>query len=197
LFAAEFQGVGQPVSIFQSTPKPNAEYNDWDPRYPEVVRSLLSEVAPCPPGVALEHVGSTAIQGCGGKGIIDLLALYPDGSLDGTKRWLLGLGLNRQGPEFSRPWPETRPMYLGSFLYLGQAFVIYVHVVRQAADEVRRFRVFRDLLCRRPDLVTEYCAIKRQILASGVTDTDDYKVKKRPFMHKALGADHALSDEDA
>ena len=185
------------MPIFQAASKPNAEYHDWDPRYPEVVKSLLTEVAPFPPGVALEHVGSTAIQGCGGKGIIDLLALYPDGSLDETKRWLLSLGLNRQGPEFSRPWPETRPMYLGSVPYLGRAFVTYIHVVRKTADEVRRFRVFRDLLCGKPDLVAEYCALKRQILSIGVTDTDDYKVMKRPFMHKALGADHALSDDDA
>lgn len=53
----------------------------------------------------------------GGKGVIDLLALYLDGTLEETKRWLLGLGLARPGAEFSRPWSESRPMHLGWYQY--------------------------------------------------------------------------------
>jgi GrpB-like predicted nucleotidyltransferase (UPF0157 family) len=189
--------VGHPVTIFQSASKPFAEYHEWDPRYPEVVRSLLSDLGQLPPGIAIEHVGSTAVPGCGGKGIIDLLALYPSSALEETKAWLLSLGISRQGPEFSRAWPESRPMYLGRYLFMGQPFMIYVHVLRHTSDEVRRFREFRDLLSSRPDLVAEYSRLKSQILSAGVTDTDEYAVRKRPFMHEALGARHALKGEDA
>jgi GrpB-like predicted nucleotidyltransferase (UPF0157 family) len=184
------------VTIFESTTKPQAAYQEWDPRYPEVVRSLRSDLGALPAGIAIEHVGSTAVPGCGGKGVVDLLALYPEGALGETKAWLLALGLSRQGPEFSRQWPESRPMYLGSYRHLGQPFLVYVHVVRSTSDEVRRFREFRDLLSVRPDLVAEYCRVKREILSNGVTDTDEYAVRKRPFMHKALGASHTLEGDD-
>jgi GrpB-like predicted nucleotidyltransferase (UPF0157 family) len=185
------------VTIFQSASKPVAEYHDWNPRYLEAVRCLLLDLGQLPPGVSIEHVGSTAVPGCGGKAIIDLLALHPVSALEETKAWLLSLGLSRQGPQFSRAWPESRPMYLGWYLFMRQPFMIYVHVVRHTSDETRRFREFRDLLSSRPDLIAEYCRLKRQILSAGITDTDEYAVRKRPFMHAALGARHTLEGEDA
>jgi GrpB-like predicted nucleotidyltransferase (UPF0157 family) len=190
------QVVRHPVTIFQHASKPTAEYREWDPRYAEVVTALLSDLGPPPAGTAIEHVGSTAIPGCGGKGIIDLLALFPHDGLKETKTWLLSQGLSPQGPEFSRTWPESRPMYLAQYLFRGHPFLIYVHVVRRDSDEVRRFRQFRDLLRGRPELIAEYSSLKKQILAMGVRDTDEYAVQKRPFMRKALGAGHALKDED-
>jgi GrpB-like predicted nucleotidyltransferase (UPF0157 family) len=90
-----------PMTIFKRASKPIAQYHEWDPRYAEVVRCLLSDLGPLPAGVAIEHVGSTAVPGCGGKGIIDLLALYLASAIEETKAWLLVLGLSRQGAEFS------------------------------------------------------------------------------------------------
>ena len=185
------------MTIFESASKPKAMFQDWDPRYPEVVGSLLSILVHLPVGIEIEHVGSTAVPGCGGKGIIDLLAIYPDGALDETNASLLSLGLSRQGPEFARAWPETRPMYLGWYRYFGEPFMVYVHVVPLVSDEVRRFRDFRNLLRDSPDLVVEYCNLKRQILSAGILDTDEYAVRKRPFMRRALGSRHALKAEDA
>jgi GrpB-like predicted nucleotidyltransferase (UPF0157 family)/SAM-dependent methyltransferase len=185
------------MKLFENASKPRAEYYDWDPRYPEVVRALVSEVGQLPAGVAFEHVGSTAIPGCGGKGVIDLLALYAEGALEETKRWLLSLGLARQGSEFARAWPETRPMYLGWYRHQCERFMVYVHVVRSSSDEVRRFRDFRGLLGGSPELVAEYCRLKRQILSGGVTDTDEYAAQKRAFFRTALGATHVLLEQDA
>ena len=88
-------------------------------------------------------------------------------------------------------------MYLGRYRYLGEPFLIYVHVVAHSSDEVRRFREFRDLLRTTPGLVTEYCHVKREILAAGVTDTDEYAAQKRSFMRRALGASHAIRDDEA
>lgn len=88
-------------------------------------------------------------------------------------------------------------MYLGSYLSFGERFIIYVHVVHRTSDEVRRFRAFKERLAQDPVLLEEYCACKRRIIAEGVTDTDDYAVRKRPFFHKILGRDYALGKADA
>lgn len=162
---------------FEPASKPRAGYCEWDPRYLVVARALLSQLAPARAGVNLEHVGSTAVVGCGGKGVIDLIALYEDGALEDTKAWLLSLGLSRQGPEFARPWAESRPMYLGWYRHVGEQWLVYVHVLSSASDEVRRFCAFRDLLSGSAELLAAYCQLKRDIVASGITDTDEYAVK--------------------
>ncbi|HEV8072880.1 MAG TPA: GrpB family protein, partial [Opitutaceae bacterium] len=64
----------------------------------------------------------------------------------------------------------------------------------RASDEVRRFRTFKERLMQHPELVTQYCACKRQIVTERVMDTDDYAVRKRPFIHKALGHDYPLKE---
>jgi GrpB-like predicted nucleotidyltransferase (UPF0157 family) len=184
------------MTVVRPATKPHAAYREWDRRYPEVVTRLVAEMSDGPPGVTVEHVGSTAVPGCGGKGIIDLLAIYPEGALEQTKAWLPRLGFARQGPEFSRRWPDTRPMYLGRYRCLDESFLIYAHVVASTSDEVRRFREFRELLRSSPELVLDYCRLKRDILATGVIDTDEYAVRKRQFFHHALGPTHALRDRD-
>jgi hypothetical protein len=45
-----------------------------------------------------------------------------------------------------------------------------------------------------PELLTQYCAYKRQIVTEGVMNTDDYAVRKRPFIHQALGDDYMLKE---
>jgi GrpB-like predicted nucleotidyltransferase (UPF0157 family) len=175
--------------------KPFAEYHEWDPRYPEVVRSLVSALGPLPPYLKIEHVGSTSIPGSGGKRVIDLLALYEGGFLNDAKAFLLAAGFGKQGPEFSRAWPEERPMFLGSYRWLDEPFLIYIHVIDGASDEVRRYRVFKERLMQNPDRLWEYCACKRQIVTEGVRDTDDYAVRKRPFIHKALGQEYGLREQ--
>jgi GrpB-like predicted nucleotidyltransferase (UPF0157 family) len=172
--------------------KPPVEYHEWDPQYPNVVHSLQSALSPLPPFLTLEHVGSTAVPGCGGKRVIDLLALYEDGFLGEAKAFLLAVGFGRQGPEFSRAWPKERPMYLGLYHWLDEPYLIYTHVVHRTSDEVRRFRMFKERLMKNPGLIKEYCACKQQIVTEGIRNTDDYAVRKRLFIHKALGREHVL-----
>jgi GrpB-like predicted nucleotidyltransferase (UPF0157 family) len=45
-------------------------------------------------------VGSTSVPGCAGKGVIDLMVVYPPGHLDDTKAVLADLGFQRQLSSF-------------------------------------------------------------------------------------------------
>src|SRR5882757_1424526 len=58
------------------TGKPAATYQEWDPRYPSIFRHFLSEISILPEFLSIDHIGSTSVPGCGGKPILDLLALY-------------------------------------------------------------------------------------------------------------------------
>ncbi len=61
------------LMIVRPARKPRAEYVEYDPLYPEVAERVIEHASRC--GVAIEHVGSTSVPGCGGKGVVDLVAL--------------------------------------------------------------------------------------------------------------------------
>lgn len=173
--------VERPVGTYQHRP---AACRDHDPRTAEVARRVGELVAGRLPGVAVEHVGSTAVPGCPGKGVVDLMVVYPPGELAKARDSLDALGFQRQGgPD---PWPEDRPMRVGSFDYDGTLFLLHAHVLAADAPEVAELRAFRDRLRADPDLVARYAAHKRAILASGVTDPLGYCLRKGGFFSEVL-----------
>ena len=70
------------------------------------------------PDTAVEHVGSSAVPGCAGKGYLDLVIPYCDdthlGLIDDA---LFALGFGRQRSR--DPFSETRPMRIGAIDHEG------------------------------------------------------------------------------
>jgi GrpB-like predicted nucleotidyltransferase (UPF0157 family) len=136
------------------------------------------------PAVAVEHIGSTAVPGCAGKGVVDLMVVCPEGQLDAAKQALDALGFQRQTSR--EPWPEERPMRIGALEHDGQVFRLHVHVIPADSPEVVTQRAFRDRLRADPALVAAYVARKREILAAGLTDGLDYSHAKDGFIRAVL-----------
>lgn len=156
----------------------------WDPRGPEVARIVKDMIERLLPEVEVEHIGSTAIPGCAGKGIVDLQILYPPSKLEMVKQVLQELGFQRQ---ISRdPFPEDRPMRVGAIEYDGSVYRLHVHVVAATSSEVARVRAFRDRLIANARLRDEYVARKRRTIESGVTDTLDYTLEKGSFIQDVI-----------
>jgi GrpB-like predicted nucleotidyltransferase (UPF0157 family)/SAM-dependent methyltransferase/ADP-ribose pyrophosphatase YjhB (NUDIX family) len=157
---------------------------DCDPRTGEIAQRVAASIRSYLPGVLVEHIGSTSVPGCAGKGIVDLMLLYPDGHLAAARDVLDALGFQRQTTR--DPFPEDRPMRTGSVVYDGTTFLIHIHVIAASAPEAEELRRFRDRLRADPDLVASYVAAKKAILASGVTDSVDYCIRKGEFVQGAL-----------
>jgi GrpB-like predicted nucleotidyltransferase (UPF0157 family) len=157
---------------------------DHDPRSAEVARRVADLIEPRLAGVAVEHVGSTSVDGCAGKGIVDLMLLYPDGTLAAARDLLDALGFQKQTGR--DPFPEERPMRVGSLEHDGTTFLLHVHVIAASSAEAEQLRSFRDRLRSDPTLVTAYVAAKRAILAAGVTDPVDYCLRKGEFVQEVL-----------
>jgi GrpB-like predicted nucleotidyltransferase (UPF0157 family) len=137
------------------------------------------------PDTAVEHVGSSSVPGCAGKGYLDLVIPYCDERHLGViNDALFALGFGRQRNR--DPFPETRPMRIGTFDHEGETFLLHVRVVPESGPETAELRDFRDRLRADPGLVAEYVAAKRAILEAGVGDGDEYAVKKGKFI-AALG----------
>ena len=71
-------------------------FHDYDPQASAVGQALICAIASTDRRLRIEHVGSSSVKGCGGKGYIDLLVLYPAGQLDVAKQALAALGFQRQ-----------------------------------------------------------------------------------------------------
>jgi GrpB-like predicted nucleotidyltransferase (UPF0157 family) len=163
-----------PIGKYLTLP---ATVADWDPRFTIVARQLSELISGACAELIVEHVGSTSVPGCAGKGVIDLLVLYslhlqPESGLDQAKATLARLGFQHQSS--ATPFPEERPMRVGSWEYDGSLFRIHAHVLAADAMECREFIAFRDALRSDPDLVGSYLREKRAVIASGITDSAAY-----------------------
>jgi GrpB-like predicted nucleotidyltransferase (UPF0157 family) len=159
---------------------------EYDPRGVEVAREVMQMISAALPRVTTEHIGSTAVPGCAGKGIIDLMVLYPNGQLEEVKEALRWLGFQRQTA--GHLMPESRPMKVGAVRYKGRTYRLHVHVIAAASPEVKALRRFRDRLRASRDAVERYVAQKRAILAAGITDSHEYTAMKSAFIQKALSS---------
>jgi GrpB-like predicted nucleotidyltransferase (UPF0157 family) len=161
-----------------------AIFAEYDPRAPQIAQLLKDAIEAREPRIIVDHIGSTAVPHCRGKGIIDLAVTYAAGDLESAKASLDALGFQRQtGRE---PFPETRPMRKAAVSALGGTFRVHAHVIERNGHEHRELIAFRDTLLRAPDLRSAYENTKRQILASGITDSLDYSKAKGSFITATL-----------
>jgi GrpB-like predicted nucleotidyltransferase (UPF0157 family) len=165
---------------------PAAAFQAYDHRCPAVAARVTALIEARMPDATVEHIGSTAIPGCAGKGVVDLMLLYPPGGLAAARDTLDALGFQRQRPR-PNAFPEERPVRVGTIDHDGTTFRLHVHVLAADAPEVAAQRRFRDRLRADPALVAEYVANKRAVLAAGIADADAYNLGKDRFIKGVLG----------
>lgn len=182
----------QPIGIYEYLDYDDHDqiFRPWDPRAPEVARRVAKLIQSRMPDARVEHVGSSAIPGCAGKGIVDLLVMYPPGRLAAARDTLDGLGFQRQGGV--DPFPEERPMRLGTYNYDGETFRLHAHVIAEDDPESRELIFFRDHLREHPELVEEYVAAKRASIQALQSKQGDlapniaYNAGKQPAIRRIL-----------
>jgi GrpB-like predicted nucleotidyltransferase (UPF0157 family) len=187
-----WQSAGRRQRTMTSTNRPVTEYrnpgavcNAYDPRAPEAARLLIRAIVEREPSLTVEHVGSSAVPACDGKGTLDLLVMYEPGGLDRAKTALADLGFQKQTGR--DPFPEDRPMRVGSWRYQGMTYPVHAHVIVRSAAEAGEMIRFRDVLRADPDLRAAYIARKREIIRKGVADSIEYSIIKGSFVREVLG----------
>jgi GrpB-like predicted nucleotidyltransferase (UPF0157 family) len=137
------------------------------------------------PHAMVEHIGSTAVPGCAGKGVIDLMLAYHDEQeLAAINGALYALGFQDQ--RNPHRFPESRPMRLGTLMHEGDAFLVHVHVIPADSGELAEQRAFRDRLRGDRALMAAYVAQKRAIIAAGMTQGIEYTERKGRFIEAVL-----------
>ncbi|TMQ10451.1 MAG: GrpB family protein [Deltaproteobacteria bacterium] len=162
-----------------------AVYVQYDPRAIGAAADVVAIIEDAAPWAEVEHIGSTAIPGCAGKGIVDLMAMYPTNRLVATRAALDGLGFQRQ--KVGHIFPEERPMRIGAVEHDGTRYRLHVHVIADTSPEVETLRRFRDVLRTDRALRDAYQARKRAILESGLQERRAYTDAKGEFIRSVIG----------
>jgi 5-(carboxyamino)imidazole ribonucleotide synthase len=168
--------LSRPVGPYE---RQTAVVHEWDPRTEIVARRIAELVRARRPELTVEHIGSTAVPGLPGKGIVDLSIETEPAEIPGIVAMLYDLGFQPQpGPD---PWPPTRPMPVGSYDLDGERFRIHLHVQPKGGDFPRDI-AFRDALRNDPELKRQYAELKRGITKGGPVDGFRYTHSKTTWI---------------
>ena len=177
-----------PIGRYRRVP---VQVHQTDPDAPEVARRLIALIATRWPATPAEHVGSTAVPGLAGKGIIDLLLAAPPAHIPAITQALHELGFQPQRPA---AFPATRPMLWATYRHEATEYPVHVHLVPADSPEVAAMRGFRDALRADPVLRRRYAALKRAIVAGGPADPVAFTKAKHHWIAATL-AHLGLADE--
>lgn len=156
-----------------------AEVHEWDPRTADVAAKVAELVAEHRPDLTVEHIGSTAVPGLPGKGIVDLSIEAEPDDIPAIVSMLYDLGFAPQpGPD---PWPPTRPMPVGSLELGGHHYRIHLHVQPKGGDFPRDI-AFRDALRNDDELRNQYEQLKRGITDAGPVEGLRYTHSKTAWI---------------
>lgn len=164
---------------------------DYDPRWPGLYRREEHHILEAlgDEALAIEHIGSTAVPGLGGKPIIDMM-LGISGLEEARKclEPLRRIGYVDVTPQLGNPeWyyclakgPHTDP-------YLNTTY--HLHLVKFKSDHWRSHLLFRDFLRTHPEVAREYYDLKRRLADKYRFDRGAYTEGKTAFIEAIVARD--------
>ena len=181
------RGVTRPLPPIGPYVRKPATVEPWDSRTVTVAAAVTALVKERRPDLVVEHIGSTAVPGLPGKGVVDLLIPTEPADIPDVTAMLFELGFGPQPGD--DPFPPTRPLLVGSMDVDGTTFRIHCHV-QPRGEEMVRDLAFRDALRADPALMAAYAELKSEIVAGGYHETYQYTYRKQAWIadvHRRLG----------
>jgi dephospho-CoA kinase len=156
------ESEARPIGPYERRPVSVAP---WDPHAVDVAARVIAIIEARRPDLHVEHIGSTAVPGLPGKGIVDVATETDAAAIPGIVAAMYDLGFGPQpGPD---PWPPERPMLVGSYGLDGREYRVHFHV-QPAGGDFAIDLLFRDALREDPELAAEYARVK-----AGIVDAAD------------------------
>ena len=131
--------------------------------------------------LTIEHVGSTAVPGLGGKGIIDIAIAVDRQNLELVSTQLQTLGYEFR-PQFSTPDRHYFITFLPDPEEENRRY--HIHLTYPENEEWNNFLGFRDYLIHHPEDAQEYAEIKRKAALEANQDGEMYRKLKEPIFKK-------------
>lgn len=156
----------------------------YDIKAPEIfqeIKQSLYDVIPYQ--IEVEHIGSTAVAGLGGKGIIDILIIAKQEYM----RKIVEV-LKSEGYKYN-PQAGTVPERLfvsGPYTYNERELHIHIHITFSGSKEQKDKLLFRDYLRRHPEEVEKYFELKKEWSREAGSDAGKYTELKTSYIQQVL-----------
>jgi GrpB-like predicted nucleotidyltransferase (UPF0157 family) len=153
---------------------------EYDPRWPGMYEEERDRILAVLGDwiVAMEHVGSTAVPGLGGKPIIDIMpAVQRLADAERCIEPLASIGYEYV-PEYNDVLPERRYFHKGP----PEARTFHLHMVESTSEFWERHLLFRDFLRAHPAEAQEYYVLKKRLAAQFGRDREGYTDAKTAFI---------------
>lgn len=129
----------------------------------------------------IEHIGSTAVHGLGGKGIIDIMICAPKGGIEKIRKKLIDCGyLQRNSPD------KERMFFKREFVSAGKARRVHIHLVYSNSKNWKDALRFRDMLRDDKRLLKDYIDLKKYAFKKCKGDGEKCMKIKSEFIGKVL-----------
>jgi GrpB-like predicted nucleotidyltransferase (UPF0157 family) len=169
--------------------KEKYKYEEYNPDYPDLfniekkrILSQLNEI-----DNKIHHIGSTAIQNIGGKGVIDIFIECNKSDIQKVSKILI----NKLGYEYRKSGGNKNRLF-HQIEIKGRRY--HVHLTDFNNEEIIQSLTFRDFLCTHSKLAKEYSEIKKLASARALKENnkDDmkrvYTDTKKPVVDKIIQA---------
>lgn len=133
--------------------------------------------------LAIEHVGSTSVEGMSAKPCIDIDVVIEDYTVfDAVVRRLAKIGYRHEG--------DLGIKDREAFKYLDKPHLQthHLYVCPAYSEELHRHTTFRDYLNKHPEAVKEYSAVKEKAALLFPEDIEKYIEYKSPCIEKMYRA---------
>ena len=153
----------------------------WPLLYEEEKRSILRIIGH--KVMAIEHIGSTAVPGLGGKPIIDIMVAV--NHLEDTEECITPLesGGYKYVPENEASFPERRFFNKGT---QPKEQHYHIHMVELNSEFWKRHLLFRDYLRNHPEAAQKYYHLKTRLATKYGSDREGYTNAKTAFIGAAV-----------
>ena len=149
----------------------------WAEAFKQIEAEVKTALGPL--AMAVEHVGSTAVEGLSAKPCIDIdVVIKDEAALGAAINALASIGYLHEG--------DLGIAGREAFAYTGKAHLYkhHLYVCPQNSPELHRHITFRDFLKTHPEAVREYSAVKEKAAQLFAQDIDGYMAYKAPCIAK-------------
>ena len=154
----------------------NPEYRDFFISEKRKILNILGTK------IKIEHVGSTAVLGLGGKGILDIVVSVPKSKFAKSKE-----KLEKGGYEFKEKasYPE-RLFFRIDYPYKKRKRRVHVHLTVFNSRDWKGMIGFRNYLLKHSNAVRRYTEIKKEAVRKAHGNGKKYRQYKENFIENIL-----------
>lgn len=156
----------------------------YDRKAPEIfdeIKQFICNIIPYP--IEVEHIGSTAIPGLGGKGIIDTLIIT-------KKQYMRKIVeiLENKGYKYNSQagTPPERLFISGLYKYKEKELHVHFHITFFGSSEHKDKLLFRNYLRQHPDEAKRYYENKKRWSIEAGSDRSKYTELKTSYINEVL-----------